>query len=142
MTEKDRKAALEWLDEMELWTHYSRGHPTMLKAMIAEPLLPREPDDIAIHAMAEAFRDAGNRNTNECLRAAVRALHARLSALPNPATKEVDVWHIEFAGAAMGLPYVEQGRSLDEAERQACKRRSEGATCVRVTGPHKQTVPA
>ncbi len=58
-----------------------------------------------------------------------------------PKTKMVEVWRVEFAGAAMGLPYIEQDRTREEAEQQARKRRSEGATCVKVTGPHMQEVP-
>ncbi len=69
------------------------------------------------------------------------ALVITAAASTLPRTKMVEVWRVEFAGAAMGLPYIEQDRTREEAEQQARKRRSEGATCVKVTGPHMQEVP-
>lgn len=102
--------------------------------------LPKSPPDDLLSEMMRAYNGAPDYCGWDTKWAAVyRALYAHLA---KPKTKEVEVWHIEFAGAAMGNPYIELAESADEAERQAAKRRYEGATCIRVTGPHKQTIPA
>ncbi len=55
--------------------------------------------------------------------------------------KTVEVWRVEFAWLN-GEACIEQRRRRADAETLAGKRREGGATCIRITGPHQQEVPA
>ncbi len=65
-----------------------------------------------------------------------RALYAHLS---KPKTKEVEVWRVEWADGD-NQPRVSQFPCKGGADDWASRLPSEA--CGRVTGPHKQTVPA
>lgn len=67
----------------------------------------------------------------------VAAARDRLAALPR--FKEVDVWHVEYAqgGPSIALYTTESGAHAYADHLKKCS-----AFCVRVTGPHKQRVPA
>lgn len=67
------------------------------------------------------------------------AAEQHLATLPR--WKEVEVWRVEWASAAF-IPCVEQFLTEEEARRSAHERASLGRTCITVTGPHKQRVPA
>lgn len=139
ITREDERAALEWLD---LFTH---GHADVIKAMLAEPRLPKEPSGAMIAAMLSGMDGwidcATNRNYT-------RALYANLYAhLTKPATKIVQVWRVEWAERLTGDrewrprsvgPFIEkrmaEGCAGDLAE-------SKLNACIRVTGPHDQEVP-
>jgi len=56
--------------------------------------------------------------------------------------KEIDVWHLEFV--SNGVPCIDHPfTSRILAELSAKIRREDGRDqCIRVTGPHKQRVPA
>ncbi len=77
----------------------------------------------------------------ETLREAARAHLATL-----PKTKEVKVWRVEYAEAAPDgwMAECETCDTLEEAETYAANLRSSAPAydCIRVTGPHKQRVPA
>lgn len=66
----EQKAALKWLDH---WAEPSATHARALKAMLAEPRLPKEPSEEALQAM---------RNSNDRVNAfsMYRALYAHLTA--------------------------------------------------------------
>lgn len=73
-----------------------------------------------------------------------RALREHLS---KPATKEIDVWHVEYAvtgdGGKHWMPSIEHHTLEMNARQSESRKLTEAAyRCVRVTGPHKQTVPA
>ncbi len=80
-----------------------------------------------------------------------RALHAHLS---KPATKEVDIWRVEYAFQAApnshspltwraGSSSYEGQYAKPSAQSRAAEMEAEPErfACVRVTGPHKQKVP-
>lgn len=67
------------------------------------------------------------------------AAEAHLATLPK--TKEIYVWHIEYV-IMPNLPAINVFLSHADAERFAAGFKNPTAQCVRVTGPHKQTVPA
>jgi hypothetical protein len=58
-----------------------------------------------------------------------------------PRTKEVEVWHVEYV-LLPNLPAVNVYRTHREAQQLANGFKDPVAQCVRVTGPHKQQVPA
>ncbi len=141
MTEQDRKEALAWLDDWATSRSAAAAQSARtLKAMLAEPRMPEEPSEELIRVM----RDGGQLGetyelvSNAMMRHAYRALHAHLSKL---ATKEVDVWRIEYASCPDG-PVTDTCQTAAEAHEQAEYLRKCGQLCIRVTGPHKQTVPA
>jgi hypothetical protein len=72
-----------------------------------------------------------------------RAFLAHVSTLTEPVckTKTVSVWRVEFAHQD-GSPGCEQWQSAERARYWADSIRRDGCSCVRVTGPHSQTVPA
>lgn len=71
----------------------------------------------------------------------VRAARAHLATLPK--TKEVAVWHVEFAEYYDNRwdPLVSIRSSEASARTYAEEIEGRGARCVRVTGPHTQRVP-
>jgi hypothetical protein len=67
------------------------------------------------------------------------AAEAHLAALPK--TKMVEVWHVEWALNDQPMLHLH----LSEADARASAKfiaGEEHRTCVRVTGPHQQEVPA
>lgn len=63
-----------------------------------------------------------------------------------PKTRMVEVWRIEWAArhhvTGDWLAYCQCWSTKDGAEGFADRRAAEGASCIRVTGPHMQEVPA
>ena len=142
MTEDERKA-VEWLDDLsEKW---SLAHARTIKSMLARPVLPEEPSLDALVAIGRG----GLASPGAPWEASVyRALYAHLS---RSATKEVERWHVEYAqflvvdGTTGRRDWCAQVQGFDteaEAQRKAVDVAHCEATCIRVTGPHKQTVPA
>lgn len=74
----------------------------------------------------------------------ITAARAHLATLPR--WKEVEVWHVEYtvwAHEEGWLPRVEVCGDAVIAEARALKMRGlNGKSCIRVTGPHMQKVPA
>lgn len=71
------------------------------------------------------------------------AARAHLATLPR--FKEVEVWHVEYAvpaGDGKWVPTVLSHDSEWKANSNATGLEGRGAKCIRVTGPHKQRVPA
>lgn len=72
------------------------------------------------------------------------AAEAHLSTLPK--TKEVDVWHVNYAvrrdsgGVSLGCIVTETPAQAEDSA--ANLQRGGVSECIRVTGPHRQTVPA
>jgi hypothetical protein len=69
----------------------------------------------------------------------------RMLSRPAPRTKEIEVWHVEYVQRMNGAwcPEVELRFSPGMAEARANKLRELSVcACIRVTGPHKQEVPA
>lgn len=76
--------------------------------------------------------------TADQLHLLAEAASAHLSTLPQ--TKEVEVWRVEFWDVG---PCINQRTSYAGAlDRQSELVAGGHARCIRVTGPHKQTVPA
>lgn len=82
--------------------------------------------------------------TGDVIRIVVDAARAHLATLPR--FKEVEVWRVEWAhpGNKSWKPYVAHYLTEWEATAKAdsCCNHPENHACVRVTGPHKQRVPA
>ncbi len=133
---------MEWLDNWGKDTVLSQlsvcnQHVAVIKAMLARPVMPEEPTQEVADLMWRAATNCGQSGTLYML-AAYRALYAHLT---RPKTKEVEVWHVEYANTLqMAALALRDNKILadDEANRLHCM----GMTCIRVTGPHKQTVPA
>jgi hypothetical protein len=67
------------------------------------------------------------------------AAEKHLATLPK--TKMVEVWHVEWA--LSGLPMLHLHYSKEQAEEAAAYlAREPHRTCIRVTGPHQQEIPA
>lgn len=81
---------------------------------------------------------ACNHDTENLTRLA-DAAEVTLAALPR--YEEVDVWRVEWA-AAGGIPCIDQHTDKSFVEQVAEEKRNLGRQCIRVTGPHKQRVPA
>lgn len=146
MTDKERQEAMEWLDRHIAHPAFAGPYARTLKAMLAEPRLPEEPSDaslIAIEAILEKAMplDPDVRYHEPRARACYRALYAHLT---KPATKTVQVWRVEFS--RNWNPEIKNFRSERDAHAfvEALEREPKGPTfsCIRVTGPHEQEVPA
>lgn len=75
----------------------------------------------------------------------VAAARKHLDALPAaPKTKIVEVWHVEFFNVSNRMPCVTVYTAQKDAESHADAYAHIGSTfaCIRVTGPHRQEVPA
>lgn len=145
----EEKAALEWLDDWgRAYPSFAGNSARTIKAMLSRPTLPEEPTPEAIAKILQAtwgVRMEGSQNAKDIAADVYRALYAHLTA---PKTKEVEVWHVEYAfrssedawDPARAGPYLTQ----TEAEEIAAIKRDSGGhcACIRVTGPHKQTIPA
>lgn len=150
----EQKAVMKWLDYAETCrVAYSVDHKnvTIIKAMLVEPRLPKEPTE----TMFRAFLGGGgwvDCSTNrEYFMRSWRALYAHLT---KPATKTVEVWRVEFARMGSSGEWLPDSTSCGhasgyftraQAEEEAAKlaqEPSEEYACIRVTGPHKQDVPA
>lgn len=149
----DEKEALEWLEGAIAgrWDFGSVGtarwvtkHARTLKRLLAEPRMPEEPSDEILTIMREAPLKSGDAD-DDCqpewgkriMRASYRALRSHLT---KPATKEVEVWHVEYAGSH-GEPGINVKSCRVLADDEADRLRVVGCSCIRVTGPHKQQVP-
>jgi hypothetical protein len=140
---EDERNVLKWLDDL------AKDYPHwvgVLKTMLSRPVLPKDLTDEDLMVVKRAVHEAAGiseygpptAEQARLYRAGHRALVAHLTA---PKTKEVEVWRVEFAGGN-GLPYIDQRMGEETARELAHQRIREGASMVRVTGPHKQTVPA
>jgi hypothetical protein len=100
----------------------------------------------AIDLVAEHLGGWGPSDLRAAERLLVDAANAHLSTLPK--TKEVEVWRVEFAGCvatalAEWRPMMRTFTDRVNAESMADSMRGDKSfACIRVTGPHKQTVPA
>lgn len=131
----DERKAMEWLERAAEAQGPSGAPLRTLKAMLARPLMPEEPTPAALKVMKDAW--SATTPLENGYASEYRALYAHLTA---PKTKEVEVWHVEFANNH-GCAYVSVRSSRDLAENLAELYRQHGHTCIRVTGPHKQKVP-
>jgi hypothetical protein len=130
----EEKAALEFLDGCAgPW----KEHIATLKAMLARPVLPEIPTQAALYAMGQAWLDG--KPNEDCWPYVYRALYAHLTA---PKTKEVEVWRFEWAYD--GVAGCFQAHDTAEAALADLKGSlgNKHYSDRRVTGPHKQTVPA
>ncbi len=106
-------------------------------------LMPEEPTPEILHAMHLGYNHTHG-SGYERMAGVYRALYAHLTA---PKTKEVEVWRIEYVWKPRGVGPWEPTVAQYATEEMA---RSHGhglglgdnAACIRVTGPHKQMVPA
>lgn len=116
------------------------------KAALAEPRLPKVPSREAIEAMRRQWLGPNHFVTaDEGLAAVYRALRAHLLAEQSkPATKTVEVWRVEYT--FQREPRIQQFDTQQEASYKAdCLTLGDPNShhaCIRVTGPHKQEVPA
>lgn len=113
-------------------------HPEMLREAIR---------DVRAHAQTGIACADGRRgppNGNEIWSAILAVCRAAESTLPK--TKMVETWHVEYAfkGTTPWAPMV----SLEDSKADADKTAAEFAadpeyySCIRVTGPYQQEVPA
>jgi hypothetical protein len=139
---------LVWLDSVigdpNAYEH-AKEAAIAARAMLARPVLPEKADPEALRAMANKHRGVLYLYQWE---EAYAALYAHLTA---PKTKEVEVWHCESAVRLEGRgwsPHISAHDTKQAAEESAAilangsKPPEREFTCIRVTGPHKQTVPA
>lgn len=137
------KAVLEWLGrKLEAASAECSDHDFFnikaIQRLLAEPRLPAEPTRETRDVLATAFRRALHGNSL-CIGLDIyRALYAHLT---KPATKEVEVWRVEYATAQSG-PHCLTFTTEGDARRQAESMRGGIAHCIHVTGPHKQEVPS
>jgi len=111
--------------------------------MTAPVIMPENPTEEAIKAMRRAVVETPIRNdgTSDIHANIYRALYAELSKPPEPETKEVEVWRVEYTWHRD--PRVIQCLTKESAEVTADMVRSGSDNhCITVTGPHKQRVPA
>jgi len=143
MTDDERKAT-EWLDGVAATRSSSyaeqdnASYAATLKSMLARPVLPEEHDNDAILVMFDAALKSSAGISNTSMIAAYRALYAHLSA---PRTKEMEVWRVEYVSCD-GYPKINTKDCKVLADDEADRLRVIGCQCIRVTGPHKQQVPA
>jgi hypothetical protein len=141
-TPEAEKAALAWLDYVEtssLHGPQERIHAAAVKTMLAEPRMPAEPTAEMIEAMVVDV-DGWQENAwvMDAMRESCRALYAHLS---KPATRTVEVWRVEWA-AEDRQPRCKVEPSKFHADSFAEYLKRERRTCIKVTGPHSQEVPA
>lgn len=140
MTQEEREA-VEWVDmaisdrDEGLPIQRCRVRPEKLrtlKRMLSRPALPSLNDHAAIDELAKR---AGYPRSS---------IADLVKALTTPRTKEIEVWHVEYVQRQNGVwcPEVELRFSPGMAEARANKLRELSAcACIRVTGPHRQSVP-
>lgn len=145
---EDEKRALEWLENAECVCYPDEDdlkHRATLKAMLAEPRMPH-PDSLTPKQLNAMGRAATLRTSVDGMRAAYRLLYDEVIAPPAPKTREVDVWHVEAFRHQDDMPTISLHTSQSGADATAFNLRDQPKprhfSCVRVTGPHKQTVPA
>lgn len=141
----EQKAALEWLDDWANapWRCRGQSHALTLKAMLARPVMPEELSDELVEVIWHASYCPNGTHRKQAEQI-VAALRAHLTA---PKTKEVDVWHVEWAEQVNCFPPPESWEAecrafRDREAADAFAKAHAGRPCIRVTGPHKQTVPA
>lgn len=127
-----------------------------LKAMLAEPRMPTEPDQATVDAMTRGwYRGSGLGSGTVALACAPygtlgeafrRAWADAYAHLTKPATKTVEVWDCRWthAGELKATPH----HSREDAETDAKNLREHPHNkdgqrwkCIHVTGPHEQEVP-
>jgi hypothetical protein len=150
MTEAERKA-MEWLDFECERDYFGRESAIKLREMLARPVLPEEPSRVLLAKIRDArflntYGDNADIYTIE--RHILNEIHAHLT---RPATREVEVWRVEWAewnpilNGGEYLANVKQFYGEESAREYAYelgKRAYKPGHCVQVTGPHKQMVPA
>lgn len=110
-------------------------------AVLGRPALPDTLTDEMVEAIWGACVGTSHRKVAEQIVAALR------SELTKPATKTVEVWRVEWAershARAVWWPYSKtvwnEGDANNELNSLA---RNPLVSCIRITGPHKQEVPA
>ena len=104
-------------------------------------------DTIDPEKLEEAIRVYGEVDGAEALGVLVSAARAHLATLPR--FKEVEVWRVEWAHPAHAMGrrwkpyaahYLTEAEAVEKAQR--CENHPENHACIRITGPHKQRVPA
>lgn len=135
----DQKAAIEWLEQAA--RRAGLAHDCTLMAMLAEPRMPAAPsynDTVAVLALCDT---AVTGTDLHHVRDVWLAIHEYLT---KPATKTVQVWRVEGAvrGAERWIPGCCVYATEAEARRRALECELAGWSCIRVTGPHEQEVPA
>lgn len=130
-----KAAALRWLDWMRTNAGSSdvREHVVALQLLLSEPRLPAEPTQ----AIMMAITSSGSVG---------QIYQAIRTAAMLPATREVDVWRVEWALASERggwHPMADVHASKEDADKFADYLRStEGRQVMKITGPHRQEVPA
>jgi len=150
MNQTDEAEAMKWLDRCIKFTKGSipdeHACAVFIKDMLSLPRLPM-PGELTDSMVEEIWQACSPAAIHRDLaRHIVSAMHAELTK-PKPKTKEVDVWRVEWAYRINdGDPWQPAGRnesSREEALEYARRvTRGDNASCISVTGPHKQTVPA
>ena len=137
ITADEERCARRWLQEISLATAPGAHNASVALRMLARPVMPEHPDPEALRLMRVAC-EAESYSPAQAAYEAYRALYAHLS---RPATKEVEVWRVEYAQRT--LPFSASFHTSREADEYLVTvARWPDVACIRVTGPHKQTVPA
>lgn len=146
----DQKDALAWLEGIAAaaapWGPSAARHARALKLMLAEPRLPAEPTDEALSAMLRTYNGAPDfQGWDRKWVAVFRALYAHLTK-----PKTVEVWRVEYAtkwtedDGTVWRPAGQTFPEREDADREAVRLSGNPHynRCIRVTGPHKQEIPA
>ena len=141
---EDIESTLRWLngDLTRDYPHWA----AVLKALVARPVMPKNPH---LDVISQTFTSTGYTQTEwdilqEGIQRYHRALYEHLTAPPALVTKQVEVWHVESAIKTPKHGWVPTCAAYEtEAEaRHKAQGLAEDWKPVRVTGPHRQLVPA
>lgn len=147
----EEREAMDWLRR---WTSMQLGklveitnasvHAATLLALLARPIMPKPTPELAKVLQVALQENGWGYWPIEPAKMVLDALYAHLSAPPAPKTKEVEVWRVEEVRPVNGgwLPVVHNFLTKAEADVHAGESMMSSERCIRVTGPHKQTVPA
>jgi hypothetical protein len=144
MTDDNARAML-WLEvAYDPISAENDQHRATIKRMLTEPRLPEDPTPEMLNGAREAIlKQTGAAFSIDHIASAYRALYAELT---RPPTREVETWYVEYAirGAHGWEPSCFILSSQADAERDAeiMRQPPDAFACVRVTGPHRQQVPA
>lgn len=125
----EEKAALEWLENgLKCWNPATKAKGATLKAMLARPTLPEEPDPDALRAMRDASRDFNAYEfPGTYAHCAYRALYAHLT---KPKTKTV--WRVEGTWSS--------GDSAGPADFHNIQQATDAARCWHKEGCHSMSI--
>ncbi len=141
--------AIEWLKRAIVYAEHDKGdcrisdpHRATIRAMLAEPRMPEKPTEEMMMILWRAFNSRAQYQGT----AAMNAYNALRAELLKPKTKEVEGYRVEYSKRFGGkwFPQIMDVLYCDESAARMVAQHltDQGLLCIRVTGPHKQEVPA